>query len=725
MKKKLISLMLALVLIICITSVPALADANENPAFAYLMYADSSWSNQYWGTEQGTDVKGTHASVTGPGEYTVSLDFTGTKDGEGKGIAFTALAINQGELYFPYATIELLSIKINGENVEFTKGYTSSDDAIVTRMNIYNEWVSEIPYDARSFDNDISDVSAVIVSKEAFASVETIEVSFKLHAPSDLAYLMYADSGWKYQYWGGEPENGIVATNAAITGPGTYKVGLDFTQTEDKKAAGLAFTALGIKTGERSFPGYFINIKDIKVNGKSVSLKKGYTSSDDKIVTRMNIYNEWVGELPADARSYDGKVDDANWMIIDKAAFDSVETVEVTFEFVQPKASAYIMYADMSWKYSYFGDPVENGLVATHAEVKDPGHYKVALDFTGTEDKAASGVAFTALGIKDAEISHPGWFIQIESIKINGKEIEFKKGYTSSDNGKETRMNIFNEWVGELPADARSYDKNLDGASWIIVDSAAFASVETMEIEFAFIRGERPKKDEGPEIDIDAALAADYNVYFGIQTENYIFRNTWNEANYGKHTDNFTHLTGWDDDGNQVDYAGSFKDAVVTGNGTYTVGVDLGSMALGSDTFIRMLFVSTDIPSVLYDKGHITISDVKTSIDGGKAQTAFTVNTDGEYVQVDILNEYTSTGTQAIAYKMPTKSVTITFTVSGFSKDAGAQATTSTSTTSTSTSAPAAELPKTGGVPAELIYALGFAATSLGVFMKVKKEKKA
>ena len=331
-----------------------------------------------------------------------------------------------------------------------------------------------------------------------------------------------------------------------------------------------------------------------------------------------------------------------------------------------------ISYADTSWSYTYFGDPVDSGLVATHAEVKDPGYYKVSLDFTGTKDKAASGVAFTALGIKDAEISHPGWFIQIESIKINGKEIDYKKGYTSSDNGKETRMNIYNEWVSELPADARSYDKNLDGASWIIVDSAAFASVETMEIEFAFIRGERPKKDEGPEIDIDAALAADYNVYFGIQTENYIFRNTWNEANYGKHTDNFTHLTGWDDDGNQVDYAGTFKDAVVTGNGTYTVGVDLGPMALGPDSLIRMLFVSTDIPSVLYDKGYLTISDVKTSIDGRKPD-CFHGQYRRQYVQLDILNEYTSTGTDAIAYNMPTKSITITFTVSGFSKDAGAQ----------------------------------------------------
>lgn len=725
MKKKLISLLLVLVLTAGILTVPSLADTNDNGTFAYLMYADASWTNQYWGNDDpDSGITATNADITGPGEYTVGLDFTGTEAGEAKGIAFTALGIDRGELIYPYSTIELKSIRINGEEVEFTKGYTSSDDGITTRMNIFNEWVAELPYDARSFDNDISDASPVIVSKDAFASVKTIEISFKLHEPSDTAYLMYADDSWTYQYFGGDAENGIIAKNATITGPGTYTVGLDFTQTEDKKAEGLAFSALGVTSGERIFPGYCINIKDIKVNGKSISFKKGYTSSDDGIVTRMNIYNEWVWELPWNARSYDGEVDDAGWIIIDKELFDSVETVEVTFDYAQPSAEAYIMFADTAWEYTYFGDPVDTGVAATKATVTHPGIYKVALDFTGTEEKAASGVAFTALGIKNAEISHPGWFINIESIKVNGEEIEFTKGYTSSDDGKETRMNIYNEWVGELPENARS-NQGLEDAGWIIVDKEAFASVETMEIVFAFVRGERPKKDDGPEIDIDEALAADYNAYFGIQTENYIFRNPWNEANYGKHTDNFTHLTGWDDDNNQVDYGGSFTDALVNGNGTFTVGVDLGSMGLGSDTLIRMLFVSTDIPSVLYDKGHIDISDVKTSFDGGRAQTKYTVNTDGEFIQIDILNEYTSTGTEAIAYSMPDKGITITFTVTGLSKDAGVQEETTTPEPSTPTEpAPSGELPKTGGLPGELIYVTGFAVASLGVFLKVRKDKK-
>ncbi len=698
------------------------------------MYADAAWANQYWGSDDDSGVKATNASITGSGDYTIGLDFTGTKDGAASGIAFTAIGIKTGEFTYPNATIELQSIKINGADVAFTKGYTSSDDSITTRMNIYNEWVSELPTDARSFDGDISDASAIIAAKDAFASVKTIEISFKLHEASDVAYLMYADSSWTYQYFNDGTESDVVANNATIDGPGTYTVGLDFTKTADKKAAGIAFSALGITRGEKNFPGYCITIKDIKVNGQSVDFKKGYTSSDDEICTRMNIFNEWVSELPKDARSSDAKTDDANWVIVDKAVFDSVETVEVTFDYSFPSAQAYIMYADTAWKYQYFGDAVDTGVVATDVTVTGAGSYKVALDFTGTEDKAASGVAFTALGLKDAEITHPGWFIRIDSIKINGDEIELTKGYTSSDDKRETRMNIFNEWVSELPDDARSYDKDLSNAGPIIVDKDAFASVETMEVDFTYIFGEKPVVDDGPEIDVDAALAADYNAYFGIQTENYIFRNAWNEPNYGKETDNFSHLTGWDDDNNQVDYGGSLTDAVINGNGTYTVGVDLGDMALGTDQTLRMLFLSTDIPSQLIDKELVTISDVKTSFDGGKAQTAFALNTDGDLLQLDILNEYTSTGTEAIPYKMPAKSITITFTVSGLSKDATALETPVTpepepEPTPEPTPEPApttttpAELPDTGGLPGEILYVLGGAVASLGVFLKRKKEK--
>ena len=74
---------------------------------------------------------------------------------------------------------------------------------------------------------------------------------------------------------------------------------------------------------------------------------------------------------------------------------------------------------------------------------------------------------------------------------------------------------------------------------------------------------------------------------------------------------------------------------------------------------------------------------------------------------------------------MPDKGITITLTVTGLSKDAGVQEETTTPEPSTPTEpAPSGELPKTGGLPGELIYVTGFAVASLGVFLKVRKDKK-
>lgn len=146
-------------------------------------------------------------------------------------------------------------------------------------------------------------------------------------------YIMFNDESGTYQYWSDAVETGVVPTDVTITGPGVYTVGLDFTGTADGKASGVMFTALAIKAGETNFPGYTIEINSIKINGNEIEYAKGYTSSDDKVETRMNIYNAWVGEVKLEeARSFDGVVDDGvSPTIIDPADFAEVETYEVTF----------------------------------------------------------------------------------------------------------------------------------------------------------------------------------------------------------------------------------------------------------------------------------------------------------------------------------------------------------------------------------------------------------
>ena len=664
---------------------PAAEPAAEEPAaeeppseglVGYIMYANSDWSAQYWGTDDGSAVAAAagNATVTGSGDYTASLDFTSLEGGSSKGLAFMALGITDGETAYPGWFLKINEIRVNGEPIEFTKGYTSSDDGVTTRMNIYNEWVSALPADARSCDGKTDDASWIIVDKEAFADVASVEVDFTYadHA-TDLAYIMYANADWSAQYWGADDGSGVAAKNAVIDGYGDYTVGLDFTALEGGAASGLAFAAVGIVNGENTYPGAMIRINGIRVNGEPVEFAKGYTSSDDGVTTRMNVYNEWVSALPEDARSYDGVTDDASWIIVDKEAFASVGTVEIDFTLLPRTDVAYLMYADGSWTNQYWGGEPAEGITAVNATVDGAGTYTVSLDFTGTEAGSAAELAFAAVGVTTGEQTFPGYFIDVKEVKVNGEAIELGKGYTSSDDGICTRENLYNEWVSELPADARRADGDLTDASPVIVAKEAFADVKTVEVTFDYIYGAAPAKDSGdaPYTEEEAAelLAADYHAYIGVQCkDNYTFRNAWNDS-YGRddaeHEGYFDRLTGWEGQ-DAVDYGGTFEDALMTGEGTYTVSLTTGDMGFGATEAFNLLFVSTEVPSKLVEEGHVTFSDVKVKIGDASTKEYTEIDTSGEYAMIKLIDTYNQAA-EPFGYTMPgaNTTITITFTVSG------------------------------------------------------------
>ncbi len=640
-------------------------------ATAYIMYANADWSAQYWhdGNEY-AGVKATTVDVTETGSYTVGLEF----EAESAGVAFAALGLKDGEKLFPGHYLKINEIRVNGEAIEVDKGYTSSDDGVETRMNIMNEWVSDLPADARSFDGYVDDTNWIIVDKEDFAAVKSIEIDFDLMKyGQDTAYIMYADATWERQYWlDGNDYGGVTVTNATVTGPGDYTVGLDFTTTEYGKAHGVAFTALGLKKGENTFPGMMLKINEIRINGNAVEFTKGYTSSDDGVETRMNIMNEWVAEVPADdatVRSFDGSVEGASPRMVDKAVFDGdVLTYEIDFTLVPITDTAYIMYADAAWTNQYWLDGNEYaGVTATNVTVDGAGTYTVGLTF----DTPAAGVAFAAVGIKTGEKTFPGYFIDVKEIKVNGAAIEIGKAYTSSDDQVETRANIMNEWVSELPKDARRADADLEGAAPIIVNKDDLAEVTSIEITFEYIYGE-PAVEEGPapltEEEVAALIAADYNGYIAVQSENYIFRNDWEEVSYGRDADNEAHtmLAFIESDGSLTNYGATFEDAVITGNGTYTATMTTGDMGFGPDTFFRYFRVATDIPSQLVKEGHVTISDVKVKFGEGKTQEGVIVDTKGEWVKLTVTDEYNKIEAP-FGYTVPAPNtpVVFTFTVSG------------------------------------------------------------
>lgn len=170
----------------------AMADVEYAPsddaAIAWIMYQSADYTvcysvgDKYDPNNKTKGIKETNALITGEGTYTVSLDFTGC--GAAKGVAFAALGISNGEDLFPGYTVSIDNILINGSPYQLDgREFTTSDDKHCTRVNLYNAWVSDVPKEARTPDGDFTDCSAQIMSLGAKKCVDTISITFTVHAP--------------------------------------------------------------------------------------------------------------------------------------------------------------------------------------------------------------------------------------------------------------------------------------------------------------------------------------------------------------------------------------------------------------------------------------------------------------------------------------------------------------------------------------------------------------
>lgn len=160
-----------------------------------------------------------------------------------------------------------------------------------------------------------------------------------------IAWLMFNSNDYELTYAVGDVydpylrSEGVVPTDVVIEGPGTYTVGLDFTQTAKGYANSTSFSALGISNGELLFPGYIIQLLDVVINGESYKLKGvPYTTADDDICTRVNLYNGWVTEIPETARVANPNM--RSFMSatpLEASTLGNIETIEITFTYSEPK----------------------------------------------------------------------------------------------------------------------------------------------------------------------------------------------------------------------------------------------------------------------------------------------------------------------------------------------------------------------------------------------------
>ena len=158
-------------------------EISDTATAAWIMWNSGDWALSYSVGDTyspdaiSTGMSVTDAQVTGPGVYTVELDFTGTQQGASASVGFSALAIMNGEKLFPNHQIIIREVLVNGQPHTLTgTPYTTTDDGVTSRVNLYNEWVGKK-----------TGVTATPLNKNApeMKKIKTISVTFELVAPAE------------------------------------------------------------------------------------------------------------------------------------------------------------------------------------------------------------------------------------------------------------------------------------------------------------------------------------------------------------------------------------------------------------------------------------------------------------------------------------------------------------------------------------------------------------
>ena len=318
---------------------------------------------------------------TNPENDSIYVEIPGLKQlvDDPNGIEVTDLAVTaSGEA----VSIPSVNAAFNGNNYQITFVNTwagFNNDAresfnggkLSITFTITGTWGSTDPTDAPSSDpssvpsGSASSVPSGSATTVPSGSATTVPSGSATEAPSSApssepssepteppvaeepfkALLDFTDNDWAVQWWGdpaGDGADGVVAyeTEVAKEGEGQYKVALDFRQTANGEANGMAFMDLEILGAEPYYANHAIRIDAMKINGEYVDeaiLEKAYTCSDNKTDTRVNLYNSWCPEDNAvgreEARTYGAELADTTpWMLQDYID-ESIKTIEVAFTY--------------------------------------------------------------------------------------------------------------------------------------------------------------------------------------------------------------------------------------------------------------------------------------------------------------------------------------------------------------------------------------------------------
>lgn len=339
-------------------------------------------------------------------------------------------------------------------------------------------------------------------------------------------------------------ETGVEYTNAVITGPGNYTVGLKFNW---QKAEGAIQFNLILNDAERLFPGYYVDVTDIRVNGVSIPKNENYYGAyhDDPNAGMVPLYNSyWDPFFTPDAqgpygyRSFDGTPEDATHMVINPDDIVNGDTIEVDFLFakeagaapealgekpeagveleapaagdVPPSVSAKMHYVSGGWW------PTTDGSlgVSSTVDITGEGNYTLTANMLdqGGWTPQGNGVNKLMIIVADGNTAGSvmdGMYLGISDIRINGTSINFGNvaygptGYDESSglfDADDEYAIIYDEWMVAnqpgVPWGHETWDGSAGATDCVNPDD--LVNVTKIEIDFfvTATQGVQPSEEE-------------------------------------------------------------------------------------------------------------------------------------------------------------------------------------------------------------------------------------
>lgn len=363
-------------------------------------------------------------------------------------------------------------------------------------------------------------------------------------------------------------------------------------------------------------------------------------------------------------------------------------------------------------------EEVDGGFVASTGAISTTGTYTVSAVAEDDVDDLLTeasylGVEFGTLGAKDVSgkknyVVPSTYSIKPKTITITGADgkvkqtLDWSKASVYNNGNKATgklRVGIVNAYCSTSASKADEYQKanpfmtNANGTWTNAGDPVEVVAGDTLAVTFE-VSAEAPVVTPTPKPTVaptKAPALKTYDAYLGFQTDNYIFRNAWNDSTLGlkskdiKYNSQVSLSTG----DKMKGFNAKIANATMKANGTnYTVsisGVNLKTIkgvekdAKTAKGF-NMLYVTTQIP--LTQKG-VTAVNATLKIDGKVVKSGFSLPNKpdaDEYYQFMVADGYSEDdGIKNVAYPkgkdansalsslttLPTSSMEITFQLKG------------------------------------------------------------